>query len=161
MINIISLLRAACLQHGIWDRVRVVTHSEFGRRVEANTSRGTDHGAAAAHFMWGGCVRAASTAPCPAGRRCSCIVATSSPPPITGAGTSPALDSWVSIRSEPSTPCMRPSTAWRAPPPGSGDPISPCQRPSSLRHPVSRLFRRSSPAPGPAPGALRRRVGRW
>src|SRR5699024_2926573 len=32
--------------HGLADRVLVLTMSEFGRRVEENGSRGTDHGSA-------------------------------------------------------------------------------------------------------------------
>jgi uncharacterized protein (DUF1501 family) len=42
---------------GLWNNVLVVTYSEFGRRVKENKSRGTDHGAAAAHFALGGRVR--------------------------------------------------------------------------------------------------------
>ena len=36
------------------DRVRVMTFSEFGRRVKENGSRGTDHGAASCMFVAGG-----------------------------------------------------------------------------------------------------------
>jgi uncharacterized protein (DUF1501 family) len=39
---------------GVWDNVLVMTYSEFGRRVEENSSYGTDHGSAAAHFVLGG-----------------------------------------------------------------------------------------------------------
>jgi uncharacterized protein (DUF1501 family) len=38
-------------------RVTVLTFSEFGRRVEANQSNGTDHGAASSLFAVGGGVR--------------------------------------------------------------------------------------------------------
>jgi len=41
-------------QAGRWNDVIVMTYSEFGRRVQENGSAGTDHGAAAAHFMLGG-----------------------------------------------------------------------------------------------------------
>lgn len=41
-------------QHGHGERVCVMTFSEFGRRVEENASRGTDHGAAAPLFLAGG-----------------------------------------------------------------------------------------------------------
>jgi uncharacterized protein (DUF1501 family) len=42
---------------GRWDDVVVLTYSEFGRRVRQNASAGTDHGAAAPHFVMGGKVR--------------------------------------------------------------------------------------------------------
>jgi uncharacterized protein (DUF1501 family) len=38
---------------GEFDRVMVMTFSEFGRRVAENVSRGTDHGAAAPMFLFG------------------------------------------------------------------------------------------------------------
>jgi uncharacterized protein (DUF1501 family) len=37
-----------------WDRVVVMTYSEFGRRFAENGSAGTDHGTAAPHFLLGG-----------------------------------------------------------------------------------------------------------
>ena len=37
-----------------WDRVWIVTYSEFGRRASENGSGGTDHGTAAPHFALGG-----------------------------------------------------------------------------------------------------------
>ncbi len=43
---------------GNYERVRVVTFSEFGRRVAENASGGTDHGAAAPMFIAGGGVKA-------------------------------------------------------------------------------------------------------
>jgi uncharacterized protein (DUF1501 family) len=43
--------------HGIADRVVVLVHSEFGRRVKPNASGGTDHGAASATFVIGEKVR--------------------------------------------------------------------------------------------------------
>jgi uncharacterized protein (DUF1501 family) len=39
-------------------RVRLLTFSEFGRRVKENGSRGTDHGAAAPVLLVGGRVKA-------------------------------------------------------------------------------------------------------
>jgi uncharacterized protein (DUF1501 family) len=41
------------------DRVAVLCFSEFGRRVEENGSRGTDHGTAGPVFLVGSCVRGA------------------------------------------------------------------------------------------------------
>jgi uncharacterized protein (DUF1501 family) len=43
--------------HGQLDRVLTLVFSEFGRRVEENASRGTDHGAAAPVFLVGGKVK--------------------------------------------------------------------------------------------------------
>lgn len=42
---------------GNWDRVLLMTFSEFGRRVAENASGGTDHGAAAPMFVLGGGVK--------------------------------------------------------------------------------------------------------
>lgn len=44
-------------RQGLDERILVVTTSEFGRRVSENVSRGTDHGAAAPHFVLGRRVR--------------------------------------------------------------------------------------------------------
>lgn len=51
-------LRAAIKQYGdaLWDKVVVMTYSEFGRRAEQNGSAGTDHGSASCNFMLGGSV---------------------------------------------------------------------------------------------------------
>ncbi len=43
---------------GNFDRVMLITFSEFGRRVAQNASGGTDHGAAAPMFVMGGHVKA-------------------------------------------------------------------------------------------------------
>jgi len=43
---------------GNFDRVMLMTFSEFGRRVTQNASNGTDHGAAAPMFVMGGGVKA-------------------------------------------------------------------------------------------------------
>ncbi len=42
---------------GKWDRVLIMTFSEFGRKVIQNGSGGTDHGAAESMFMMGGQVK--------------------------------------------------------------------------------------------------------
>lgn len=53
----LAAFRAALIAAGLWDRVLVMTYSEFGRRVAENGSRGTDHGTAAPHFVMGGRVK--------------------------------------------------------------------------------------------------------
>lgn len=46
---------AHAMQHaGRWDDVMVMTYSEFGRRVEENHGKGTDHGAASVQLVMGG-----------------------------------------------------------------------------------------------------------
>ncbi len=45
-------------QQGNFERVLLMTFSEFGRRVAQNGSNGTDHGAAAPTFMAGGGAKA-------------------------------------------------------------------------------------------------------
>jgi uncharacterized protein (DUF1501 family) len=45
-------------QQGNFDRVLMITFSEFGRRVQENANGGTDHGAAAPMFVLGGAVKA-------------------------------------------------------------------------------------------------------
>ena len=47
----------AMKKNNMWDKVLVVTYSEFGRRAKENKSRGTDHGTASAHMVLGGKVR--------------------------------------------------------------------------------------------------------
>ncbi|MBT6276743.1 MAG: DUF1501 domain-containing protein, partial [Chromatiales bacterium] len=42
---------------GRWNDVSVATYGEFGRRVRANGTGGTDHGTAAPHLLLGGRVR--------------------------------------------------------------------------------------------------------
>ena len=44
-------------RHGSWKRCTMLVHSEFGRRLAENKSRGTDHGAAAPVLVLGGGVR--------------------------------------------------------------------------------------------------------
>jgi uncharacterized protein (DUF1501 family) len=53
----IMAFRDAVQQSGQWDRVLMMTYSEFGRRVGENASGGTDHGTAAPHFFLGGKVK--------------------------------------------------------------------------------------------------------
>jgi uncharacterized protein (DUF1501 family) len=53
----LSALRSALIEKGRWNDVVVMTYSEFGRRVEENGSKGTDHGTAAPHFVLGGKVK--------------------------------------------------------------------------------------------------------
>ena len=43
---------------GLDERVVGMTFSEFGRRIRSNGAHGTDHGAAAPQFIFGGCVNA-------------------------------------------------------------------------------------------------------
>jgi len=44
-------------KRALFDDVLIMTYSEFGRRVKENGSQGTDHGAAASHFVIGGSVK--------------------------------------------------------------------------------------------------------
>jgi uncharacterized protein (DUF1501 family) len=52
----ISLFQADIEAFGAADRVIGMTYSEFGRRVEENSSAGTDHGAAAPQFLFGNAI---------------------------------------------------------------------------------------------------------
>jgi uncharacterized protein (DUF1501 family) len=54
----ISAFVADLKQQGNFDRVLLMTFSEFGRRVQENANGGTDHGAAAPMFALGGMVKA-------------------------------------------------------------------------------------------------------
>jgi uncharacterized protein (DUF1501 family) len=49
--------RQAMIDADRWDRVLLLTYSEFGRRAAENKSLGTDHGTAAPHLVLGGSVR--------------------------------------------------------------------------------------------------------
>lgn len=53
----LAAFRQAMVQAGLWDRVLLMTYSEFGRRVGENASAGTDHGTAAPHLFLGGSVK--------------------------------------------------------------------------------------------------------
>jgi uncharacterized protein (DUF1501 family) len=54
----LSAFVADLKQQGNFERVLLMTFSEFGRRVEENANGGTDHGTAAPMFVLGGTVRA-------------------------------------------------------------------------------------------------------
>src|SRR6201982_3298764 len=54
----ISAFVADLKQQGNFERVLLMTFSEFGRRVQENANGGTDHGAAAPMFIFGGAVQA-------------------------------------------------------------------------------------------------------
>jgi uncharacterized protein (DUF1501 family) len=54
----VSAFAADLKQQGNFDRVVLMTFSEFGRRVQENANGGTDHGAAAPMFVLGGAVKA-------------------------------------------------------------------------------------------------------
>ncbi|SAK78850.1 PF07394 family protein [Caballeronia catudaia] len=53
----LAWLRTALIASGAWRRTLVMTRSEFGRSARENAAGGTDHGAAAPHFLMGGNVR--------------------------------------------------------------------------------------------------------
>jgi uncharacterized protein (DUF1501 family) len=53
----LSAFVADLKQQGNFDRVLLITFSEFGRRVAENANGGTDHGAAAPMFVLGGAVK--------------------------------------------------------------------------------------------------------
>ncbi len=53
----LTAFRKAAQTAGLWDKVIVLTYSEFGRRPAENGSKGTDHGTAAPLFLAGGTVR--------------------------------------------------------------------------------------------------------
>jgi uncharacterized protein (DUF1501 family) len=54
----VSAFVADLKQQGNFERVLLMTFSEFGRRVQENANGGTDHGAAAPMFVLGGAVKA-------------------------------------------------------------------------------------------------------
>lgn len=49
--------RQSAQRAGVWERVLLMTYSEFGRRVGENASTGTDHGTAAPHLVLGGNIK--------------------------------------------------------------------------------------------------------
>jgi len=53
----IYTLRQNLIESGEWENTTIMTYSEFGRRVEENASKGTDHGTASVHFVIGGNVQ--------------------------------------------------------------------------------------------------------
>jgi len=44
-------------QRGLWDRIVIMSYSEFGRRAAENRAGGTDHGSASAQFVMGGGIK--------------------------------------------------------------------------------------------------------
>ncbi|MGB0712994.1 MAG: DUF1501 domain-containing protein [Gammaproteobacteria bacterium] len=50
----LAALRRTLVSSGDWNRVLVMTYSEFGRRPKVNGSGGTDHGTASVHLALGG-----------------------------------------------------------------------------------------------------------
>ncbi|MEO8559171.1 MAG: DUF1501 domain-containing protein [Rhodospirillales bacterium] len=53
----LAAFRDCMKKAGLWDKVLVLTYSEFGRRANENGSAGTDHGTAAVQFAMGGKVK--------------------------------------------------------------------------------------------------------
>lgn len=53
----LARLRQVLIAKGQWQRVVVMTYSEFGRRASENASGGTDHGTSAPHLLMGGSVQ--------------------------------------------------------------------------------------------------------
>jgi uncharacterized protein (DUF1501 family) len=53
----LAAFRQTLRHSGHWDRVLVMSYSEFGRRPAENASGGTDHGTAAPHLVLGGRVK--------------------------------------------------------------------------------------------------------
>lgn len=53
----ISAFRREMIALGVWDRVLILTFSEFGRKVIQNGTGGSDHGAAESLFVMGGAVK--------------------------------------------------------------------------------------------------------
>lgn len=57
LANALAVFCSDLKTKGIFDRVLVMTFSEFGRRVAENASKGTDHGTAAPMFVAGGAIK--------------------------------------------------------------------------------------------------------
>lgn len=57
LANGLLAFQQALEPEGHWQRVLVMTYSEFGRRAAENASGGTDHGTAAPHLVLGGRVK--------------------------------------------------------------------------------------------------------
>lgn len=53
----LAAFRQEMLAQGLWNNVLVATWAEFGRSAFENSARGTDHGQANTHFLFGGRVR--------------------------------------------------------------------------------------------------------
>lgn len=50
----IYTMRENLIESNMWQNTTIMTYSEFGRRVQENANKGTDHGTAAPHFIIGG-----------------------------------------------------------------------------------------------------------
>ncbi len=59
LADALAAFRQTLRHTGHWDRVLVMSYSEFGRRPAENASGGTDHGTAAPHLVLGGRVNGA------------------------------------------------------------------------------------------------------
>ncbi len=57
LADALAAFRQTLRHTGHWDRVLVMSYSEFGRRPAENASGGTDHGTAAPHLVLGGRVK--------------------------------------------------------------------------------------------------------
>ena len=55
-VNIASFAKIMKINE-LWDKVAIMSYSEFGRRVAENNSSGTDHGTAAPQFLFGGKIK--------------------------------------------------------------------------------------------------------
>ena len=55
--NALDAFAKSMKANGLWDKVLIMTYSEFGRRPAENGSSGTDHGTSAPHFLLGGRVK--------------------------------------------------------------------------------------------------------
>ncbi|HFU76693.1 MAG TPA: DUF1501 domain-containing protein [Arcobacter sp.] len=53
----LEIMRRNLIKVNKWSNVIIMTYSEFGRRVQENGSKGTDHGSASPHFIVGGGIR--------------------------------------------------------------------------------------------------------
>lgn len=53
----LAAFRDCMKKSGLWDKLVVMTYSEFGRRANENGSGGTDHGTASVQFVMGGRVK--------------------------------------------------------------------------------------------------------
>ena len=119
----IAAFYADLAAHGNDRRVLTMTFSEFGRRIEENGSRGTDHGEASPLFLIGGGVKGGVYGKLPdlgkhehgQPRRSRPTSAASMRPCSSAGSAGPPKPSWAArSRSSPSsadTPALRPSTA--------------------------------------------------
>lgn len=57
LANTLSIFAKNINHHGRWNQTMLMSYSEFGRRLKENANQGTDHGAAAPHFLLGGKIK--------------------------------------------------------------------------------------------------------